>query len=258
MSRIYLTLTVVAVLAIAYFVWSKMGNSLLPPHEFAYGAPLGNLQDLPQAVSQFLSLLALDPTKVRVETSILGGSIGRQDISSLASYLNANLGSRPGVVSLVSELRHINSISNPLQKTDALLNALIQNREIIRDEPNQDKVIVFIFYDLKNPSSLDSDVKKAISSMTQRLDSDSQARLFDSQRCPQNFLEGSINIYPLAMENRGWYKSVDLSGDQNRPILEIRFMGLRGIFQYLLDDMERASKLSFVHLDGEKLSVPGK
>jgi hypothetical protein len=255
LNKIYLAYTVIAVFAIAYFVWSKLGNSLLPPHEFAYGAPLGSIQDLPHAVSQFLSLPALDPAKIRIEASILGGSGGSGDIASLAKYLNAKMGSRPGVANLVSELRRINSIPNPLEKTDALLEALIRDRDIIRDEPNQDRAIVFIFYDLKEPSLLDSGMKAEISIATHTLDSDSQARLFDSQKCPKNFLEGNINIYPLAMENVGWYKSLGLPGDQNRPILEIRFMGLRGIFRFLLDGMEHASGLPFMHLDGEKLPI---
>jgi hypothetical protein len=35
--------------------------------------------------------------------------------------------------------------------------------------------------------------------------------------------------------------------------LEIRFMGLKGIFRYLLDQMTRQTGASFVHLDGESL-----
>jgi hypothetical protein len=252
-NRIYLIF--LAVLAVGYLVWSKVGNSLLSPHEFAYGVPLGSIQDLRHAVSQFLSLPALDPTRIKIQASMVGGSGGSGDIASVAKYLNAKMGSRPGVANLVSELRRINSIPDPLEKTDALLQALIRDRDIIRDEPNQDQVIVFVFYRLKDPSLLDLGMKTEISSATRKLDSDGQARLFDSRKCPKNFLVGNINIYPLAMENVGWYESLGLSGDQSRPILEIRFIGLKGIFRYLLDTMERESGLSFIHLDGEELPI---
>ena len=36
-------------------------------------------------------------------------------------------------------------------------------------------------------------------------------------------------------------------------MLEIRFMGLKGIFRYLLDQMTAKTGAAFVHVDGESL-----
>jgi hypothetical protein len=188
LNTLYWALAVVAVIAAAYFGWSNLSPRFLPPHEFAYGASVSNLQELPRVVSQFLALETLDATKTRIEVSMPSGSSGTgKDVEALAAYFRGNVGSQ-----------------------------------------------------------------------LKKLDTDKQARSFSGQRCPTNFLQGNINIYPLAMENADWYKSIGLPGDQIRPILEIRFMGLRGIFRYLLDTMQHRTGLSFVHLDGEDLSAAGK
>ena len=61
-------------MAAAYFLGPKLWTWALPPHEFAYGAPLASLEELPEMVAQFLALEALDPTKTRIEVSMLDGS----------------------------------------------------------------------------------------------------------------------------------------------------------------------------------------
>lgn len=259
MNKFHLALAVLAFIAIASFAWLKLWSGALPPHEFAYGASLANLQDLPRTVSQFLALEMFDPTKARIEVSILGGNPGTsKNVEALADYFRAKLGSQPEGDSLVSELRRVNDISDVGGKFDALLKTLIQHKDLIRDEANQDKIIVFIYYRLRLPSSLSSEARDGILPMVKKLDTDRQVRLFDSSRCPTNFLEGNINIYPLAMENAAWRKSIGFPGDPSWPILEIRFMGLRGIFRYVLDAMEQRTGLSFVHLDGEELSIASK
>jgi len=210
-------------------------------------------------VGQFLTLEALDPTKIRIEVSMLGGrSDSGKDIRSLAAYFRAKVGSQPGAASLLSDLERINNFPDVQRRVDTLLTTLIDYKDLIRDEPNQDKIIIFIYYRLRVPSSLSADAKNSISSMVRTLDTEKQARAFDSDQCPSNYLEGNVNIYPLAIENRGWYKSADLPGDPTRPILEIRFMGLRGIFRYLLDSMKHNTGLSFAHLDGDEVSPTNK
>jgi hypothetical protein len=255
----YIGLALVAIAAVAYFVGPKLWNWALPPHEFAYGAPLASLQELPAMVGQFLTLEALDPTKTRIEVSMLGGSSDSgKDIKALAAYFRAKAGSQPGADNLLSDLERINSIRDVQRKVDALLSTLVDYKDLIRDEPNQDKIIIFIYYRLRVPSLLSADAKNSISSMLRTLDTEKQARAFDRDQCPSNYLEGNVNIYPLAIENRGWYKSVDLPGDPTRPVLEIRFMGLRGIFRYLLDSMQHNTGLAFAHLDGEDVSPTNK
>ena len=85
------------------------------------------------------------------------------------------------------------------------------------------------------------------------MDTPEQAEQFDSSACPDEYLEGNINIYPLCLENTSWHRTADLGPRQDAPVYEVRFMGLRGIFRYLLEEMERKSGLSFRHLDGEKI-----
>jgi hypothetical protein len=190
---------------------------------------------------------------------MLDGSSGSgKDIKALAAYFRIKVGSRPGGAGLVSNLERVNDVPDVQRKVEALLATLIDYKDLIRDESNQDKIIVFIYYRLRAPSSLSANAQNSISSMVRTLDTEKQARAFDSNQCPPNYLEGNVNVYPLAIENSGWYKSVDLPGDRTRPILEIRFMGLRGIFRYLLDSMEHNSHLSFAHLDGEELSPMSK
>jgi len=64
---------------------------------------------------------------------------------------------------------------------------------------------------------------------------------------------GNINIYPLALENTSWHSTVEFASPKDAPVLEIRFMGLRGVFKYLLDAMMEKTGDSFKHLDGESI-----
>ena len=68
------------------------------------------------------------------------------------------------------------------------------------------------------------------------------------------YLAGTINIYPHFVENTSWYKSLEGEDSQEvQPILEIRFMGLRGVFDYMLKEIQATLGLGFFHLDGEAL-----
>ena len=84
-------------------------------------------------------------------------------------------------------------------------------------------------------------------------DTAKQSADFDSGECPKNYLVGNINIYPLALENTSWRSIAKLDSPKDAPILEIRFMGLKGIFKFMLEEMTRKSGASFIHLDGESL-----
>jgi hypothetical protein len=64
---------------------------------------------------------------------------------------------------------------------------------------------------------------------------------------------GNINIYPLALENTSWHSTVEFASPKASPILEIRFMGLKGVFRYVLDEMMAKNAASFLHLDGESI-----
>jgi hypothetical protein len=55
------------------------------------------------------------------------------------------------------------------------------------------------------------------------------------------------------MENAFWHNTVQFSSPKSAPILEVRFMGLKGVFRYLLDEMTARTRDTWVHLDGESL-----
>lgn len=68
-----------------------------------------------------------------------------------------------------------------------------------------------------------------------------------------HYLRGNINVYPLALDNTSWHDTVEFNSPKDAPVLEIRFMGLKGIFRYLLDEMTAKTGATFVHVDGESL-----
>jgi len=134
-----------------------------------------------------------------------------------------------------------------------LVKTLLAYRNSLTDESQQDSIIVFVYYGLKQPSNLPQKAKAKLSNLVKQLDTAKQSTEFDSGECPKNYLVGNINVYPLALENTSWHSIVKLASPKDAPILEIRFMGLRGIFKYMLDEMSRRAGVSFVHLDGESI-----
>jgi hypothetical protein len=106
---------------------------------------------------------------------------------------------------------------------------------------------------LKQPSNLSQAAKAEVSKLVRQSDNARQSAAFDFGKCPNNYLVGNINIYPLALDNTSWHSSVELSTPKDAPILEIRFMGLKGIFRYLVGEMTRTTGTSLTHLDGESL-----
>jgi hypothetical protein len=115
-----------------------------------------------------------------------------------------------------------------------------------------DPLIGFVFYGLKQPSRLTQTARVKVSNLVRQLGTSKQSAEFDSGECPENYLVGNINIYPLGLENTSWHSTVEFASKE-APILEIRFMGQRGIFRYLLDEVTRKTGDSFVHLDGESI-----
>ena len=86
-----------------------------------------------------------------------------------------------------------------------------------------------------------------------QLDTAAQADKFDSGTCPNKYLKGNINVYPLGLDNTSWHDNVEFNSRKDAPVLEIRFMGLKGIVKYLLDQMTAKTGAAFVHVDGESL-----
>jgi hypothetical protein len=245
-------LTAVLVLVLLLRVRAKGGD--IPPHEFAYGVALKDSDAIPEEMDRFLSLEALDPNEVGIETYV--GVRSEKNLKPLIDYISSQKNRDFGP--LVGELKTVDQLSNQKKKAIQLVKTLIPYKDLLRNEEEQDEVIVFVSYGLKQPSELPREVRATIGSLVRQLDTDKQSAEFNSGKCPENYLVGNINVYPLALDNTFWHKNVQFASPKDAPVLEIRFMGLAGEFRYLLDEMTRKTGDSFVHLDGESLQTVGK
>ncbi len=228
----------------------------LPPHEFAYGIRLPDITKLPDRVRQILSLEIFDPQKIRIEVS---GTKGGSDVRDLAKYCSELQRRTAGLDPLPGSLKDVQEIQPELERAIRVIQMLVEYRDALRDETRQDEVIVFIHYALKNPQSLPQDVRDAVGSLVAQFDTNPESRKFAGGHCPANFLAGNINIYPRLMENTSWYASISAEEDGTTPpILELRFMGLRGVFKYILREIRNRLACEFGYLDGEPLDAVGQ
>jgi hypothetical protein len=242
---VLIAIVLVLLLVFAYKNYAKEG--ILPPHEFAYGAMLKNIDELPDKVNRFLSLEEIDPDKTQIET--FAGNNRDKTLKLLIKYIASK--QNDGLKPLVTSLKEIDALPNSKEKAIRLIKALLPYRDQLKDEGNQDYLVVFIYYGLKEPAHLSSAAMKQIGAFINQLDTAKEAEVFNTGKCPRNYLIGNINVYPLALKNTFWHKSIDFGTSKEAPILEIRFMGLRGVFKYLLDEMRTKTGSEFKHLDGE-------
>ena len=237
----------VLLLVLVLRVWAKGG--ILPPHEFAYGTALRNCDAIPERMDQFLSLEGMDPNEIQIQTFV--GNRSEKNLTPLITYISSQKNHDFGA--LMAALKNVDQLSNPKEKAIQLVKTLLPYKDLLRNESQQDTVIVFVYYGLKQPSNLPQAARVKVGSLVRQLDTAKQSAEFDSGECPKNYLVGNINIYPLALENISWHSTVDFAAPKEAPVLEIRFMGLRGIFRYLLDEMTGKTGDSFLHLDGESI-----
>jgi hypothetical protein len=200
-------------------------------------------------MDRFLSLEVLDASKVRIETYV--DTQHQENLAPLIAYISSSQSHDFGL--LTTSLKNTDQLSNQQEKAIQLVKTLLPYKDLLRNEPKQDRVIVFVYYGLKQPSNLSQSARANISNLVRQLDTPEQSVEFDSGECPKNYLVGNINIYPLGLENTFWHKTVEFDSPKNAPVLEIRFMGLKGIFRYLLDEMTRKTGESFLRLDGKSL-----
>ncbi len=245
-NLIVVNIIVIGVLVALFLYKTYKKDFSLPPHEFAYGILLKSIEELPIMVDQFLSLEALDPGKIEIET--MGDKVDKT-LNLLISHITSK--QNESLMPLVSSLKDIDTLSNKKEKAIKLVNALIPYRDQLRDEENQDSLIVCICYGMKQPVDISLDAKGHIESLVTTLDTPKQTAILKSGQCPVNYLVGNINIYPLDLENTFWHKTKNFGESKDSSILEIRFMGLKGIFKYLISEMEDKTDNQFKHLDGE-------
>jgi hypothetical protein len=238
---------IIVFVVLALRFWAKGG--VFPPHEFAYGAALKNMEAIPAVMDQFLSSETLDPNQFRIQTFV--GNSSEKNLKPLIKYISSQRDH--DFAALLGTLDKIDQLSDQKEKSIQLVKALLPYKELLHNEPQQDSIIVFVYYGLKQPSALPQASRAKIGNLVKQLDNAKQSAEFDSGKCPDNYLVGNINVYPLALENTSWHNTVDFGSDKRAPILEIRFMGLKGMFRYLVDEMTAKTGLSFLHLDGESL-----
>lgn len=246
-SLVAVIVVVALVLVFVLKLWGQGG--ILPPHEFAYGTALPNSDAIAKRMNEFLSLEALDANQIQIQTFV--GNSNAKNLSPLIGYISSQRGH--DFVALVAALKAVDQL--PVQKDKAirLVNTLLPYKEALKNDAQQDSIIVFVYYALKEPSELSPQAKGKISSLVRQFDTAAQADKFDSGECPSNYLQGNINVYPLGLDNTSWHNTVEFNSPKDAPVLEIRFMGLKGIFSYLLNEMTVKTGAAFVHLDGESL-----
>lgn len=225
---------------------------VLPPYEFAYGTQLPKVANLSTQVHNILSLDFFDPRKTTIEVSGRTGG----GIDGLTRYCSSLKTQNPRLQPLIDSLKEIEKIKPTQDAAIRLIDKLVEFRDELRDESKQDEVIVFISFGLKDPKTLELDTKEIITKLVERTDTPKHFLKFTSGHCPSKFLGGNINIYPRLIENTSWYRLTSIEKvDQNRPILEVRFMGLAGVFVYILDQIQIRMKCQFFHLDGESIDA---
>lgn len=239
----------VAAVLLVLVLRGRVKGGILPPHEFAYGTALRNCEAIPDRMDQFLSLEVMDPNETRIQTYV--GNQSAKNLTPLITYISSQKNYDFG--QLMVALKNIDQLADQKEKAVQLVKTLLPYKDLLRNESQQDTVIVFVYYGLKQPSSLSQADRVKVSNLVRQLDTAKQSTEFDSGECPKNYLVGNINVYPLVLENTSWHSTAEFASPKDAPILEIRFMGLKGIFRYMLDEMTRKTGDSFVHLDGESI-----
>jgi len=231
------------------FIFKGRGQGILPPHEFAYGTALADCRAIPERMDKFLSIADMDPDQIQIQTFV--GNNSEKNLKPLIAYISTQNHKKLGT--LAADLRKVDELPNQKEKAIQFVKALLPYKDALKDESHQDEIIVFVYYGLKQPSKLSPPTRARVSDLVKQLDSAKQAAVFSSGECPTNYLVGNINVYPLALENTSWHAIAKFASAQDAPVLEIRFMGLRGIFKYLLDEMSARTGDTFLHLDGESI-----
>ena len=221
----------------------------LPAHDFAYGTALESADEIPERMTQFFSLEALDPNQVKIQTFV--GNNSAMNLGPLVTYISSQKEFEYGP--LLAALKDADQIPDQKEKAIQAVKALLPYKEMLKNEQEQDSIIIFVFYGLKQPSELSWEIREKLGRFVAQYDNAAQADEFNSGKCPDNYLIGNINIYPLALDNTSWQNVVEGAFPKDAPILKIRFSGLGGIFKYLLDEMTAKTGASFVHLDGHSL-----
>jgi hypothetical protein len=143
-----------ALVFIVLKVWARGGG--LPPHEFAYGAALANSEAIPEQIDQFLSLDAVDPDEIQIRTFV--GDSRAKNLMPLIGYISNQKNHDFGP--LITALKSADQLPNQKDKAVQLVKILLPYKDSLRNESEQDTIIVFVYYGLKQPSNLSQAVSR--------------------------------------------------------------------------------------------------
>ncbi len=221
------TLFAVLLLILVLRFWAQGG--ILPPHEFAYGTALKNCEAIPEQINQFLSLEGMDPNEIQIQTFV--GNRSAKNLTPLIAYVSSQKNQDFGP--LMAALKNVDQLSNQKEKAIQLVKTLLPYKDLLRNEAQQDTIIVFVYYGLKQPSNLSQAARVKVSNLVRQLDTAKQSAEFDSGDCPKNHLVGNINIYPLALENTSWHSTVQFGFPKGCPSVGNWVHGPEGRIQVL-------------------------
>jgi hypothetical protein len=110
---------VALVLVVVLKFWGQGG--ILPPHEFAYGTAMRNSDAIAERMDQFLSLEALDPKQVQIQTFV--GNNSANDLSPLIIYISSQ--GRHEFGALVAALKEVDRLPDQKEKAIRLVKSLL-------------------------------------------------------------------------------------------------------------------------------------
>ena len=139
-SAVIVAMVLAAVLVfVVVKVWARNGG--LPPHEFAYGAALANSEAIPAQINTFLSLEAIDPDEIRIQT--FAGNRSEKNLTPLIGYISTQKNHDFGP--LMTALKNVDQLQNQKEKAVQLVKTLLPYKDSLRNESDQDTIIVFVY-----------------------------------------------------------------------------------------------------------------
>jgi hypothetical protein len=92
----------------------------------------------------------MDPGKIQIQTYV--GNQGEKNLTPLIGYVSSQKGRDSDA--LIVALKRIDQVPNQKQKAIQLVETLCSYKDLLRNESEQDQVIVFVYYGLKQPASV--------------------------------------------------------------------------------------------------------
>jgi hypothetical protein len=119
--------------------------------------------------------------QVQIQTFV--GNNSAKDLGPLISYISSQ--GRHEFGALVAALKEVDRLPDQKEKAIQLVKSLLPYKEALRNQAQQDSIIVFVYYALKQPSELSPEAKGKISSLVRQFDTTAQPDKFDSSTRPR-------------------------------------------------------------------------